>query len=34
MIKENDSLPLLSGKQYWKSLDELAETSEFPFMGR
>ena len=29
MIKENDSLPLLSGKQYWKSLDELAETSEF-----
>jgi MoCo/4Fe-4S cofactor protein with predicted Tat translocation signal len=29
MIKENDSQPLLSGKQYWKSLDELAETSEF-----
>ena len=29
MIKENNSLPLLSGKQYWKSLDELAETPEF-----
>ena len=29
MIKENESQPLLSGKQYWKSLDELAETSEF-----